>query len=361
MIHPNDAGLRECQEDEDCRGKDLCFPRACDDGKCVDAEPVVCDDADPCTIDECKSKTGECRSNRAPRMSMKMGSGNRWLGFSRAPGACGDDCDDQSAQSHPGGVEACDGVDNDCNGITDDGYQFHSTGQAPILRSCRFQGRRERRGSLTDEQWVFFVTTHDAKYDAQVLGLDSVGNETFRTPISATNSDTFAGSMQWSGQVLATVWEDRRDSDYEIYFNRFDPFGNKIDPDLRISDAPGFSLDPVVMFTGTDYFVAWSDGRNGGDEFGVYAQRLDILGAPIGDNIHLTPDFVDAKSVSLAAGVTEIGMTFVFPGPNGDQVAFRAFPHDLTELVPRRLFRTPCIARDGRLCGGAVSVVLDRI
>jgi MYXO-CTERM domain-containing protein len=36
--------------------------------------------------------------------------------------ADGGDCDDDDANSFPGGVEVCDGIDNDCSGIPDDGY-----------------------------------------------------------------------------------------------------------------------------------------------------------------------------------------------------------------------------------------------
>ena len=35
-------------------------------------------------------------------------------------GACLADCDDSSAEAAPGGTELCDGLDNDCNGLTDD-------------------------------------------------------------------------------------------------------------------------------------------------------------------------------------------------------------------------------------------------
>jgi subtilisin-like proprotein convertase family protein len=35
---------------------------------------------------------------------------------------CDGDCDDSSAAALPGGVEVCDGLDNDCNGLVDDGF-----------------------------------------------------------------------------------------------------------------------------------------------------------------------------------------------------------------------------------------------
>ena len=35
--------------------------------------------------------------------------------------ACADDCDDSNPDARPGGVESCDGVDNDCDGTVDEG------------------------------------------------------------------------------------------------------------------------------------------------------------------------------------------------------------------------------------------------
>jgi hypothetical protein len=35
--------------------------------------------------------------------------------------AAGGDCNDQSGSAHPGALEICDGLDNDCSGVADDG------------------------------------------------------------------------------------------------------------------------------------------------------------------------------------------------------------------------------------------------
>ena len=32
-----------------------------------------------------------------------------------------DDCDDNNANNYPGNAESCDGIDNDCDGIADNG------------------------------------------------------------------------------------------------------------------------------------------------------------------------------------------------------------------------------------------------
>lgn len=63
-----------------------------------------------CELWQCDVATGDCTF------------GGRDADGDRAVAAeCGGpDCDDSSADARPGGTEACDGVDNDCNGLVDD-------------------------------------------------------------------------------------------------------------------------------------------------------------------------------------------------------------------------------------------------
>jgi hypothetical protein len=359
-LEVSDAGLGigECRGDSDCPFDDQCFPRVCVEHACVDLPPVDCDDSDPCTVDTCEPERGECSS--VPLTPDEDGDGHRQPlpGFlPGSPQACGDDCDDQAAAALPGGTELCDGVDNDCNGVIDDTYQFSPTGRAPIVVAEGNKGAESSGLVHTGDEYVALVTIHDEHYQARLVGLGDLVTFSFATDVVLGNSDTFGGGLTWSGQALALAWEDRRDSDYEIYFNRFDSSGNKLNPDLRISDASGFSLDPTLLFTGTDYLVGWTDGRNGSDDFKVFGQRVTRLGQPIGANVNLTPDFFNSKGASLAPGLTEIGITFSASSAYGEQVVFRAVPYDLAVLGPAVVVSPPNAAGGGAVFAAGNYVV----
>ena len=104
-----------CMEDLDCADADVCNGgETCDlaTNACVAGEALDCDDGDACTANDCDPTNG-CEN---PLIDADMDG--------HAPeslGACGDDCDDSDPARYGGAEELCDGVDNDCNDIVDDG------------------------------------------------------------------------------------------------------------------------------------------------------------------------------------------------------------------------------------------------
>ncbi len=79
-------------------------------GRCVEClTNSDCDDSITCTIDLCGS--GVCSSN--PPDADGDGAGDRACG--------GTDCNDANRMINPSATEICDGVNNDCDSLTDDG------------------------------------------------------------------------------------------------------------------------------------------------------------------------------------------------------------------------------------------------
>jgi hypothetical protein len=143
-----------------CDGLEVCDPAR----GCVDGTPPACDDGVACTTGRCDAATDRCAQtpsdaacgdglvcNGSERCDTTLGCvpGTRrdcsdgiacTSDACVEPGMCthggsdadgdghvvqecpgGDDCDDTMAGVFPGATEVCDGSDNDCNGIADDG------------------------------------------------------------------------------------------------------------------------------------------------------------------------------------------------------------------------------------------------
>ncbi|HJL20015.1 MAG TPA: MopE-related protein [Sandaracinaceae bacterium LLY-WYZ-13_1] len=101
-------GTEECSDGDVCNGEETCDVAT---NACVDGEPLDCDDGDECTMNECDPTDG-CMN---PLID-EDGDGHAPDSLS-----CGDDCDDGDPDRFEGAEELCDGIDNDCNGIMDDG------------------------------------------------------------------------------------------------------------------------------------------------------------------------------------------------------------------------------------------------
>jgi len=113
--NPSDDVKAQC--DRDCDGVVSFCAEADEDSDGV-AAPADCDDTDPNIYPGAPEKCGD-------GIDQDCFGGDEPCGL--LPDADGDgyaddvDCDDTSASNYPGAVEVCDGVDNDCDGVADDG------------------------------------------------------------------------------------------------------------------------------------------------------------------------------------------------------------------------------------------------
>jgi hypothetical protein len=355
---PIDGGnvITMCLGDLDCGPKDLCKPAKCVDGACQYAPPVICDDHDECTDDTCDKDTGKCHfeqlsfdqdqdGHRGPRPGFRAG----------APGSCGDDCNDTSALAHPGATEVCDGVDNDCNGVVDDGAAYVPAGREPVLLSTG--DRQAELGGIAFGKKRFaatFAEQHD-NWENTFSSFEADGTIVVpATPVTHVNTDTFSGPIVWNGAVFGAAWEDRRDGDFEIYFNRLDEAGQKLAADLRVTNAPEFSLRPDVLWDGAEFTIVWGDRRDGDDQGRIYGQRVSAEGKLVGSNVALTPLGTDSDNPHIAQGETELAIVFNQRSAAGRALVFETVAPDLSS------HGSPVVLADDKAASSAIAWTGDR-
>ncbi|MDC0745680.1 hypothetical protein [Polyangium mundeleinium] len=88
-------------------------------------------------------------------------------------------------------------------------------------------------------------------------------------------------AVAYNGTNYLAVWEDRRPgTTTDIYGARLTTSGAVLDPSgIAISQATGSEYSPSVASLGTDWLVAWTDGRAGNDD--VYATRVSGTGSAL--------------------------------------------------------------------------------
>ncbi len=341
-----------CTTDADCPQPPpgRCGAAACTDGVCsLDLGPI-CDDGDPCTVDSCTAAGCVFIDGRVDT----DGDGAFASGTTADPKAalgCGKDCDDSSPDIFPGAIELCDAIDNDCNGVVDDGARLDLSGAAPTRVSPPDADHSGPAGLAFDgEAFGASMTINADRVQGQFQQLSAQG-QLVNGPqrIARVNAESYGGALAWSGERYLTAYQDaRQDGNYEIYFDLLNRKGERLIKDLRVTNADNYSMRPSVLWTGAEGLVVWDDRRfeqRGGTSV-IFGQRISIEGQLIGANVQLSPPGVAAENASIAISGTDVGIAFVTLGAD-DKTSIDFMTASRTLEAPSTLTNIPFDNADG--------------
>jgi hypothetical protein len=159
--------------------------------------------------------------------------------------------------------EQCNGVDDDCDGQTDEG---DPGGGAP----CRTEGRGVcQLGTLACAGNVLACEPTNPPAPETCDGRDEdCDGQTDEGPIRdgedvrLTDDDqiTFVPSLAWSGAALGlAVSRAGPDNVLSMYFGRLAPDGRALGPTIQLSAEGATADDPAILSTGDRFFAGWEE------------------------------------------------------------------------------------------------------
>ena len=141
-------------------------------------------------------------------------------------------------------------------------------------------------GSEYGISWQVF---QDGNYDIYFARLDRSGNKIgsdIRVVRVIERVSFNFPSLVWTGSGYGISWDEERDGNYEIYFARLNPSGNKISSDIRVTWDPANCYFPSLVWTGSEYGISWNAYQDGKDD--IYFARLDPSGNKVGSDLKVS-------------------------------------------------------------------------
>jgi len=279
----NPAGVDVCENgiDEDCSGADgLCSCAATDSdgdgfGTGAACSPLDCDDANtavfPGAGEICNGIDDDCDGAFDEGFDA---DGDGWT-------TCDGDCADGNPNINPGATEACNSFDDDCDGLADEGFDNDSDGWSTCNSDCD-DGDAAINPGATDvcgggDQDCDGTVDEDAAGDQY----EPNANAAQAAFISGDDTSvTIFGTVHTSGDAADWFWVDTED-DLDFPCDLFqvsatlDSIPSGTDYDLYLYDNDENLLDWSTNVGNASESVSWSPGCvSPGDDAGVFFVRV---------------------------------------------------------------------------------------
>ncbi|MCX7785764.1 MAG: T9SS type A sorting domain-containing protein [candidate division WOR-3 bacterium] len=152
-----------------------------------------------------------------------------------------------------------------------------------ILLTYGYSSPEQYEPAVAFDGTNYFVVWSDSRNGNSIYGSRVTPSGIVLDPqgilISSAQYQAWAPSVTFDGTNYLVVWEDYRTWEGDIYGARVSTAGIVLDPlGIPISTAEYDQLNPSVAFDGTNYFVVWSDNREGEEYPDIYGARVSPSG-----------------------------------------------------------------------------------
>ncbi len=323
-----------------CNGFDDNCDGQIDEG--LDAIPELCNGAD----DNCNGETDEGLSAIAELCNGADDNCDGQIDEGLLPATCGvGECSTMSptcvsgspvtCEPLPAGTESCNGKDDDCDGTVDEDLLTNTSGDLRITNNnaSSDQVYIAKGASGFGIVWADGrVGTKDQIYFAELTnaGTRPPGNTSDRR-VSTTGGASRHPALAWDGVGWGLLYADDDASNVEIYFQKLNANGTSAGSKLRLTNATGTSDWPDVVWTGSNFGVAYQDSR-GSTGKDIYFQRVDSNGNVIGTELPVVTLANDQTSPILKWNGTSFALAWTSYETGSAQVQFRLLNADGSAL-----------------------------
>lgn len=270
----------DCDDGDPCTGTETCDTDAgkCTPGTspCAPADPVDC-------VVTCSNEGGKAKCSD----EMAIDADGDGHGSPYCKAAPGDDCDDSRSDVHPGATEACDGVDNDCNGFTDlEDFATSLSGIPFDIASPKSADAVRPQAAWSGDKlgvvWTDFTDPFHvlfSMFDTTEKPLVSnfrVSNIHYEATAADIAADAKGFGVTFVGEIVGAR---------HVFFRHFDTNGKPTTSSVQLSTtAVEPDAQPRIQAEAGGYVVVWKRHRTdilpAGDA--PYARRIDGSGVPSG-------------------------------------------------------------------------------